>query len=428
MYIHTVVQGDSIWQLAKRYSISISTFLEINHLNDGDTLVVGQAVLIPTLSNQTSYTVKANETLAHIAKMFGVTIATLMKANHIQNPALTKMGTVLKIPSSTRTEVEVNAYHDQISEPNTSQLQNFGEYLTYISTFSYSFTEAGVLTSLDDIETIADAYAHYVVPMMSITNIVNNAFSRELMHTLLSNEALQRILINSIINMMNEKGFRALNIDFENIPYSLQDAYHSFLEQLAHAVHAEDYLISSALAPKLHNSTPNDNNDGSPDYIVNGQLMDFVIIMTYEWGWTGGPPRAVAPLNEVKKVMEYASSVISPKKLMMSIPLYGYDWTLPFVEGESQATTITDQQAIDLARKYHAMIEYDEVSQSPYFTYYDEQGKQHVVWFEDVRSYQAKVNLVKSLNLRGISYWKLSIPAPLNWVVLSENFYIKKRL
>lgn len=427
MYIHTVVQGDSIWQLAKKYSISVANILDINHLNEKDALVIGQAVLIPTLSSHTSYTVKANETLAQIAKMFGVTITSLMNTNHIQNPALIEIGSILKIPSITRTEIEVNAYINQLDTHSSNHLQMNADNLTYVSIFSYSFTEQGSLIALDDTEVIAESYANYVIPMMSITNIVDHAFSVELMHALLTNEALQKLTINSIINMMNEKGYKALNVDFEYIPSALKLSYNSFLKQLAQAVHAEDYFISSALPPKLH-SSQEENEDESPDYLIHGQLIDFVIIMTYEWGWTGGPPRAVAPLNEIKKVMEYASSMIAPDKLMMSIPLYGYDWTLPFIEGESLATAIVEQQALDLARRHHAIIEYDEVAQSPYFTYYDEHGKQHVVWFEDARSYQAKMNLVKSLNLRGISYWKLSMPAPINWVILSENFYIKKRL
>ena len=57
---------------------------------------------------------------------------------------------------------------------------------------------------------------------------------------------------------------------------------------------------------------------------------DFVILMTYEWGWSGGPPMAVAPINSVRAVINYAVSVIPAKKIMMGMPLYGYDWELPY--------------------------------------------------------------------------------------------------
>jgi spore germination protein len=50
----------------------------------------------------------------------------------------------------------------------------------------------------------------------------------------------------------------------------------------------------------------------------------------------------------------------------------------------------------------------------------------HEVWFEDARSAQAKFDTVKSYNLIGISYWALGYPFPQNWVLLEDNFTIKK--
>jgi len=425
MYIHTVARGDTLWQLAKQYSVPLEYISNINHIVDDEGLVVGQAIIIPTISNQMTYKVKANDTLARIAKMFGVTIMELMIANQIFNPATLQVGTLLKIPLPLRPEIEVNAYLDKFDEPAIQQLTANADSLTYVSIFSYNISEQGTLIPLADEAVITAAYASNVAPMLTITNIVDEGFSQALISSILSDRQLQSTLISSIIATMQERGFRALNIDIEYIPPELAEAFNAFLSELAGAVQQEGFLISSALAPKLYAEQPGILYE-SHHYKVNGELLDFVIIMTYEWGWTGGPPLAVAPLNEVKKVMEYAISEIPPHKLMMSVPLYGYDWTLPYVAGESRARAITEQEAILLARRYNARIQFDETAQAPHFTYYDEQGIQHVVWFEDARSYQAKMNLAKDLNLRGISYWKLSMDAPINWFVLAENFIVKK--
>jgi spore germination protein len=51
----------------------------------------------------------------------------------------------------------------------------------------------------------------------------------------------------------------------------------------------------------------------------------------------------------------------------------------------------------------------------------------HIVWFEDARSIQAKFNLIKKLGLRGISYWKLGLPFPQNWLLAEDNFDIVKK-
>ena len=99
---------------------------------------------------------------------------------------------------------------------------------------------------------------------------------------------------------------------------------------------------------------------------------------------------AVAPVNEVRRVIEYATSVMPPEKIMMGIPLYGYDWALPYVPGGDWAGSISPQQALELAAGYGATIQYDNVAQSPYF-YYWQNGEEHVVWFEDARSIRAKL-------------------------------------
>ena len=111
---------------------------------------------------------------------------------------------------------------------------------------------------------------------------------------------------------------------------------------------------------------------------------------------------------------------------MMGQNLYGYDWTLPFVQG-TVARAVSPQQAIQLAARYNVPIRYNTKAQAPYFNYTDAQGKRHEVWFEDGRSIQAKFDLIKELNLRGMSYWKLGLAFPQNWLLIVENFNVVKR-
>jgi spore germination protein len=115
-----------------------------------------------------------------------------------------------------------------------------------------------------------------------------------------------------------------------------------------------------------------------------------------------------------------------PNKIMMGQNLYGYDWTLPFVQG-SVAKAVSPQQAIELAARYKVQIQYDTKAQAPFFKYTAADGKQHEVWFEDARSIQAKFNLIKELNIRGMSYWKLGLAFPQNWLLIVENFNVVKR-
>lgn len=133
---------------------------------------------------------------------------------------------------------------------------------------------------------------------------------------------------------------------------------------------------------------------------------------------------AVAPLNKVREVINYALTVISPDKIHLGIPNYGYDWPLPFIRGESKAKTIGNVEAVQIAIENHASIEFDSLAQAPYF-HYEKEGVLHEVWFEDVRSIQAKFDLIKEFSLRGCSYWNIMQLFRANWLLQQHEFELQ---
>jgi spore germination protein len=162
------------------------------------------------------------------------------------------------------------------------------------------------------------------------------------------------------------------------------------------------------------------------DYNVLGPLVDIAAIMTYEWGWQSGPPRATAPLPFVKRSLDYALSNNIPRnKILMGLTLYGYDWELPDTP-ENLAKTVTLPVVWDLGRTYHASINFDNDVKQPYMNYVNNQGKAHTVWFEDALSHYYKYQLSKEYRLRGAFYWILNLPFPATWYMVSQLFDIKK--
>ena len=162
------------------------------------------------------------------------------------------------------------------------------------------------------------------------------------------------------------------------------------------------------------------------DYSALGAAADYVFLMTYEWGYTYGPPMAVAPLPNVQRVLEYALTEIDADKIFLGIPNYGYNWKLPFVRGESKAVTIGNVNAVRLALGKGSEILYDEQSQSPYFYYTDPEGAAHVVWFDDVRSMNEKYKLATEKQILGCGYWNLMRPFRQNYLLLNSLFNIEK--
>ncbi len=245
-------------------------------------------------------------------------------------------------------------------------------------------------------------------------------------HTILSSEELMNTLLDNILAVMKEKGYQGLNIDFEYVLPEDRERYNTFIQLAVDRLHPEGYFVSTALAPK----TSADQTGllyEAHDYEAHGRLADFVVLMTYEWGYIYGPPQAISPINQMRRVVEYALTEIPAEKIFLGFEIYARDWKLPHVEGQV-AENFSSQEAIERATKYNAEIQYDEVAASPFFRYVDEEGVEHEVWFEDARSAQAKFDLAKEYGLGGISYWVLGYPFPQNWELLRENFLVRKRL
>lgn len=426
MTIYVVQAGDSLWSLANRYGVSVERIIAVNGIENLPHLVIGQALVIP--STETAYTVQPGDSLWSIARRFRVSAESIAALNGITTSTPLYPGMVLRIPELSKNYgyIEVNAFIEPATpEIDTARVNEVGPYLTYLSTFSYQVNTDGSLKPINDQAALQTARQYRIGPLMTITNFSSGNFSSDLGHTILTSDTVQRNLIDNVLATMRDKGYYGLCIDFERLPPADRELYNSFLRRVVGALHDQNYIVCTALAPKI-SATQAGAWYEAHDYPAHGQIVDFVILMTYEWGWSGGPPLPVAPINQVRAVLNYALSVIPSIKIMMGMPLYGYNWPLPYVPSGPFAPRVSPVEAVELAARYGANIQYDQHAQSPFFNYTDESGIAHVVWFEDARSVQAKFLLANELALRGVSYWELGSPFPQNWYVLNDMFNITK--
>jgi spore germination protein len=426
LIIHVVKPGESIYNIAQRYGVSPEKIIADNELSEPNRLVVGQTIVV--LEGQRRHTVLPGQSLYGIARQYGVAVNDLIAANpQVGANGVIYPGQVLTIPSRTakRGTIEVNGY--ALPNINMEVLRKTLPNLTYLSIFSYEVNPDGTLRPINDEPLIQAARAANVAPLMVITNLeAGGGFSSEVAKAILTNDDVQERLIANILENLRTKNYYGLDIDFEYIYPENREDYNNFLRKVTSRLRDQGYTVTTALAPKISAEQEGVLYEAH-DYPVHGALVDHVILMTYEWGYTYSPPMAVAPVDEIRRVLNYAVSAIPREKIFMGIPNYGYDWTLPYARG-SRATTVSNTGAVDLARTRRAAIEYDGESQSPFFNYYDTNGKQHEVWFEDARSIQAKLNLVEEYNLGGISYWTIGRYFPQNWLVVNALYDVRKVL
>ncbi|MDI3279910.1 MAG: LysM peptidoglycan-binding domain-containing protein [Bacillota bacterium] len=425
---YTVRRGDTLFALARLFGTTVEALVRVNRIPDPNLIFPGQVLVIPGFQAM-RYTVRSGDTLFLIARRFGTTVEALVRLNAIPDPDRIFPGQVLVVPQPlpVKPAIFTNGFFFPLAETTVRRvLGEVGPFLTFVSVFEFRVDGRGGLLmpprSIAPLLTVARE--QNVAPLATVTNVDGGTFNSELARAVMSDPAVRDATIARTLELLRANHFTGVVVDFENMFPEDRPLYNDFIRALADAVRPEGFLVSLAMAPK-YADFPHAPWIGTFDYATLGSIADFVIIMTYEWGWVGGPPRAISPANLVRRVLEYAVSLIPPGKILQGMNLYGYDWELPDTP-ENLAQTVSPQDALRLAIRYGSNINFDEVAQSPWFEYVNELGVLHQVWFEDPRSLVAKYGLTREFGLLGVSYWNLLQDFPQNWVVLDELFTIRK--
>ena len=375
------------------------------------------------------YVVKPGDTVDFIAESHGISVSSVIYNNQLVYPYPLAVGQALLLSSGETVAPSYPAWVNGYAYPHIQQsvLNETLPYLSSLSVFSYGFTTEGDLipAKTDDAFMIHAALSEGVRPVLTLTPLgPDGNFNNYLISAVVNNQEAKGNLLANLLTTVQEKDFQGVDIDFEYIRPEDRIPFAEFVADVRNFLSPYGYHVSVALAPKISDTQAGLLYEGK-DYRLLGEAADSVLLMTYEWGYTYGPPMAVAPVNKVREVVEYAVTRIDPAKIDLGIPNYGYDWTLPFVQGSSRATTVSNQAAVQIAIEAGVPIQFDEVAKSPFFQY-EKNGQLHEVWFEDVRSYKEKFALLPEFGLRGMGYWQIMRFFRPNWLLLEDTFLIQK--
>lgn len=374
------------------------------------------------------YVVREGDSVDSAALAAGVPVENVIWANQLEYPYRLAVGQALYIPESRAADRPL-LYSFGYVYPFVQEdiLLAALPYLTDIYIFSYGFTMEGTLIApaADDEWLIQKAKEAGVNPVMVLTPLgADGRFNNNLVTAVVENQAVQDRLLWDIGRTMNEKGYMGLDIDFEYVQAADREGFAEFVGRARSVLNLFGYTVTVALAPKTSADQAGLLYEGM-DYALLGEAADRVMLMTYEWGYTYGPPMAVAPVNMVRRVVEYAVTAIPIEKISLGIPNYGYDWPLPYVRGTTRAESISNLEAVSRAVDFGVEIQFDGTARSPYFRYW-QYGIQHEVWFEDVRSVKAKYDLIKEFGLTGAGFWQLMSFYRPAWLLMEEMFDIRR--
>ena len=426
MTIHVMQAGESVGSIAMHYGVDPVRLAADNAVPADGALAVGQTLVV-RFPRQV-HAVQPGETLTSIAAAYGTSVRQLWRNNWpLGGMEDLSPGQVLVISywDERLGTASFNGYAYPYIDPALLSAQL--PYVTYLTPFTYGISAGGGLLPLEDDAMLSAARQRGTAPVMHLSTLTESGqFDTQRAEMVLTDFEVQDRLVAEVLQTVLRKGFAGLDVDFEYLPGELAEAYAAFLSRLQRLLHSRGLFVWAALAPKTSASQPGLLYEGH-NYAAVGAATDGVLLMTYEWGYIYGPPMAVAPLPNVRAVLDYAITEIPAEKIFLGIPNYGYDWSLPFIQGVTRAQSISNQRAIELAVEYGIAIQYDETAQSPFFHYTDAGGTVHEVWFEDARSMSAKLRLIAEYGFQGGGFWNLMRPFSQTWLVLDALYDVDGR-
>jgi len=255
------------------------------------------------------------------------------------------------------------------------------------------------------------AAGQLIVP--SIANITGGKWSYGPVGRMLHSPRLMASQVTAIVSLAVTHRYAGIDLDYENLRAGDRQAFTTFVTRLAQALHARGKVLSVAVFAKTTNAGTDPRNLAQ-DYAAIGRAADQVRLMAYDYHWETSPPGPVAPIGWVRAVLRYARTQVPASKIILGVPLYGYDWV------GDHGTGISWLQALRLSRHYHATAHYDQASQTPWFRYRDAGGHEHTVWFENAASSRAKFDAAQGAQIAGVYLWMYGYEDTGIWSAISH--------
>ncbi|MBQ7333050.1 MAG: LysM peptidoglycan-binding domain-containing protein [Clostridia bacterium] len=392
MRIHTVKEGDTIFKIARAYSLPPAKIIENNALVTPDRLYPGQKLVILTPTR--SYTVRGGDTLENIALRFGTDKKSLKK----NNPALMGEekiypGQILAVRYDAKKfgNCVVNACLSGESE--REKLSLFLPYLTYL-TFSAAKWERGRLLRLFDYtDSLNNIKNKSIIPVLRV--YTENCVKE------LSEDKEE--FLNSIVSVAKRDGFSAVSLAAYRAMKENEE-FKTFFKELKCELH------KSGL--ELH--TEFDGNSDITAYKELSEIAD-VAVLNYEKGETSSIP----DFNSgEKKLLRSYRDECQHQKCLVDLSLFAY------LGGEPQ----NFQEIERLIRTRGISPQYSESAKCCHFAlnrYSGGKREEIFVSFPSPENTKAKLELLGELGYMGVSFDIMRTPVQ-HLMMFNSLFHCEK--
>ena len=227
---------------------------------------------------------------------------------------------------------------------------------------------------------------------------------------LYSSKAARTNMVNKLVGEAKSYGFDGINLDYENIKSAYAKDYLQFVRELSVACERNGIVLSTDnYKPEAYNRCYNLKEQS--------RFVDYVIVMAYDEHYAGTDAGSVASLPFVKEAVEDTVQLVGKEHVIAGIPFYTRIWTT--TDGNTTSRAVGMQAAIDqLNSDGQVALWNDDCGQ--YVASYTVGSSTRQIWFEEEKSIEAKMQVIKQENTAGVACWKLGLEKSTVWSVISQ--------
>lgn len=430
MYVHVVKKGETLHQIGRSVGVSREEIVLINRLHDDERLVPGSSLLIPTgvPTSLITYRVRQGDTLRSVARRFHMPEKIITAANQSFHDEMLPAHRVLTLPVPIvkKREIEVNMRLEVLGIHH--DLKTIKEAKDSLSSCSVATAFVKANGSLQMPKCYHARLEPTIKRVKSKALLLITPEGVKAAVKLLRQEENRRTFFADLRTLIAEERFDGVHLEFTVLPPVVRSAFLAFVRELSVRLKQMRGLLYVAVPPHNHDD-PESFHHGAFDLSMIAQYADRVVWNVEEsYGGPDSAPMALAPLHLIRRSLGYALEVMPASKLLLGLPFYGYDWPM-----ESSEDGLPNLMLHGFAGRHAKeeqvrpeQVHWDDLAVAPMYSYRDKTGDLREVWYEDVRSVAAKLNLVHELGLAGVSCRVFENEWSVQWSLLVDTFQIEK--
>jgi poly-beta-1,6 N-acetyl-D-glucosamine synthase len=226
------------------------------------------------------------------------------------------------------------------------------------------------------------------------------------MAALLADPKRNAALVKQLVDYLTQRKLDGVVMDLESMPDDSYDNYGMFLRDLRKAFKPHGWIV--VLASPV-------SNDKWP-WAAFASDVDYTMLMAYDEHTTPRAPGSIAGQSWFENIIDKRMKLLNPAKTIIALGSYAYDWN------GDDVNSLAFEEAVIAAHDSGAQVQFDDATNNPHFSYVEDDGTKHDVWFLDAVTAYNQIHAADIYQPAGYAVWRLGSEDPSVWYVMGQPY------